>query len=113
MDPGPEPSHFPRPALVLFFLSLVAALAAGFFLGLREIVRAFSWTAANQWALASGALAFFVVLAPLAELDTSRADDPWGDDQRGLLHGRAAAGRVPVGEAGNVRGSACGYDIPV
>jgi hypothetical protein len=46
-------------------MSLVAALVVGFIAGLRELVRAFSWTAANQWALASGARAFFVAAALL------------------------------------------------
>jgi hypothetical protein len=63
----------------------VAALAVGFFAGLRELVRAFSWTAANQWALAAGALAFFVAFSQLVELDRNRPDDPRGMRIVGLI----------------------------
>jgi hypothetical protein len=66
-------------------MALVAWLAAGFFLGLQELVRTFSWTAANQWALASGALAFFVLFSQFMEIDRSRPDDPRGMRIVGLV----------------------------
>jgi hypothetical protein len=66
-------------------VALVAGLVLGFRSGLRELVRAFSWTTANQWALASGALAFFVALASVVELDASRPDDPRGMRVVGLV----------------------------
>jgi hypothetical protein len=66
-------------------MALVAALTVGFFAGLRELVRAFSWTAANQWALASGALAFFIAFSQLVELDRSLTDDPRGMHIVGLV----------------------------
>jgi len=64
------------PALVT--IALVAGLTVGFLAGLRELARTFSWTAANQWALASGALTFFVAFSSVVELDASRPDDPRG-----------------------------------
>ena len=66
-------------------MALVTWLAAGFFLGLRELVRTFSWTAANQWALASGALAFFVLFSQFMEIDRTRPDDPRGMRIVGLV----------------------------
>lgn len=62
----------------LVTIALVAGLAIGFFTGVRELVRSFGWTAVNQWALASGALAFFVAFSSVVELDATRTDDPRG-----------------------------------
>lgn len=85
-------------------MAMVCWLAAGFFLGLRELVRAFSWTPANQWALASGALAFFVVLSPLVEMDGNRTDDTTGMTVVGLvMAGLLLAGFLKVRREGAIR----------
>lgn len=44
-----------------------------------------TWTDEGRLALVSGALAFFILLAPLSELDTSRPDDPSGMTIVGLV----------------------------
>jgi peptidoglycan/LPS O-acetylase OafA/YrhL len=44
----------------------------------RRLSGAGAWTDIHRLALASGALGFFVLLAPLAELDTTRPDNPAG-----------------------------------
>jgi hypothetical protein len=66
-------------------MAMVAWLLTGFLLGLRELASCFSWTTVNQWALASGALSFFVLFSQFMELDRSRPDDPRGMRIVGLV----------------------------
>ncbi len=52
---------------------LLALLAAGVVIGLRYGGAPSRWTPRRQLALASGALGFFIVLAPLQQLDPAHA----------------------------------------
>ncbi len=73
----------PVPPMVT--MALVVVLVAGFFLALRALMARRPWAPVSQWALASGALGFFVVLAPLVARDGSRRDDPRGMGAVGLV----------------------------
>ena len=57
----------------LVTMALMLLLAAAAWLALRRINPASSWDASRQLALASGALTFFILLAPLQELDPTHA----------------------------------------
>lgn len=71
---GAGPHLISQPA-VLMVLGVVLVFA------LFSIVKRYNWgesTAYQKFALASGALGFLVLLAPLQELDKSRPDNPQG-----------------------------------
>jgi hypothetical protein len=64
------------PAMVTM-LSMTATMVLIYFI-LRRISGEGAWTDEHRLALTSGALMFFVVFAPLQELDTTRLDNPSG-----------------------------------
>jgi hypothetical protein len=77
------PPHLNIPALFTFML-----LAAWVGLCLITLGWLLDWNAGSwrhQFALAAGGLAFFILLTPLQELDTTRVDDPSGMMIVGLL----------------------------
>jgi len=59
-------------------MALLLLLVAGVVLGLRRGEAPSRWQARRQLALASGALSFFIVLAPLQQLDPARAVETRG-----------------------------------
>jgi hypothetical protein len=64
------------PAMVTM-LSMTATMVLIYFI-LRRISGEGAWTDEHRLALTSGALMFFVLFAPLQELDTTRLDNPSG-----------------------------------
>jgi hypothetical protein len=70
----------PVPLTMLSALILVALV----FWSVRRMSAGGAWDDRHRLALASGALSFFVLLAPLAEMDKSRADNPAGMTWVGL-----------------------------
>lgn len=62
---------------VVTMLSMTATMVLIYFI-LRRISGDGAWTDEHRLALTSGALLFFVLLAPLQELDTTRLDNPSG-----------------------------------
>ncbi len=70
----------PVPLTLLSALSLVTLV---FWAGRRMSARG-AWDDRHRLAVASGALSFFVLLAPLAELDRTRTDNPAGMTVVGL-----------------------------
>lgn len=88
---GAAPHFLPSPPAVMI---LGLLLAAGFLV----FVKRYRWNAQSDYhrfALIAGALAFFILLAPLQELDTTRIDDPRGMSLVGLafLIGLVVLGR--------------------
>jgi hypothetical protein len=65
-------------------MTLLLLLAAVVVLALRRNGTASRWHARRQLALASGALSFFIVLAPLQQLDPARAAETRGMALAGL-----------------------------
>ncbi len=71
-------------------LPVPITLAAGLLLpvlvarAVRRLTRGGMWAAEHQLALAAGALGFFVLLAPLMEMDGTRPDNPAGMTVVGL-----------------------------
>lgn len=61
--------------VALVALLAAAGLTAG---GVRRLSHGGAWTNKHRFALVAGALMFFVVLTPLAELDQSRPDNTTG-----------------------------------
>lgn len=70
----------PVPLTILASVALVVIMAWGG----RRLSRGGAWTDQHRLALAGGALMFFVLLAPLQELDTTRTDNPAGMTVVGL-----------------------------
>jgi hypothetical protein len=73
--------HWVLPELkVPVVLTVLSApfLIALVFRAVRRMSNGGAWDDRHQLALASGALSFFVLLAPIAELDTTRADNAAG-----------------------------------
>ena len=62
----------PVPPIVTVLL--VLDLVCGVFVGVWQMTRRYSFCALNQWGIASGALAFFILLAPLVQLDRNRTN---------------------------------------
>jgi hypothetical protein len=59
-------------------IALTAAYAGGVWLAVRALARRGPLPAAHRLALAAGALGFFILLAPLQELDPTRIDNTGG-----------------------------------
>ncbi len=70
-----------HPAVTLLVMAGLAALTARL---ARRMSGRWAWGAREPLALASGALGFFVLLAPLQELDRSRPDNTTGMAAVGL-----------------------------
>ncbi|MDY7077154.1 MAG: hypothetical protein SXV54_09545 [Chloroflexota bacterium] len=70
----------PVPLTILTSVALVALAAWG----VRQMSRSGAWTDEHRLALAGGALMFFVLLAPMTELDTTRTDNTAGMSAVGL-----------------------------
>jgi hypothetical protein len=68
--PGLPNEPVPPLLTALLMIELVAALL----FGLREIARAYPLNDLHQWALVAGALAFFIVLSPLVQVDPKRTN---------------------------------------
>ena len=68
----------------LVTMALMLLLTGAAWLALRRVNPASSWDASHQLALASGALAFFILLAPLQELDPAHAVERRGMGLVGL-----------------------------
>ncbi len=74
------PFLLPLPSLVIFLGALLV-------LGFLTFLKGFNWNEGcdlHRFALISGGLTLFVVLAPLQELDTTRTDNPQGMGLVGL-----------------------------
>ncbi len=71
------------PWLSLLFMAGLA-LAAGWVI-LKVLGNGISWPQRHQFALAAGALGFFILLAPLHEMDKTRIDNTAGMSLVGLL----------------------------
>lgn len=69
---------------VILTLASLLLLGAGFYLALRRLSGCGTWNDEHRLALASGALTFFILLAPLQELDPARNDNPAGMTLVGL-----------------------------
>jgi len=65
-----------HPVLTMFFIIAVAALAG--WLVLKMSGGGLAWSNKHQLALASGVLGFFIIIAPLQELDKNRSDNTTG-----------------------------------
>lgn len=72
--------NLPPPLTMLAALILVAVVIWA----VRRMSGGGAWTDEHRLALVSGALTFFMLLAPLAELDTTRPDNPSGMTVVGL-----------------------------
>ena len=71
-------------APVLLTMLVAAGLVWLVFWGVRHLSGEGGWSDEQRLALVSGALAFFIILAPLSELDASRPDNPAGMTAVGL-----------------------------
>ena len=69
---------------VLLTMLAAAGLVLLVFWGVRCMSGEGGWSDEERLALVSGALAFFIILAPLSELDASRSDNPAGMTVVGL-----------------------------
>jgi len=70
--------------LACILASAVGALVALVTWTVQRMSRGGGWTDEHRLALAGGALMFFVLLAPVAELDATRVDNPAGMTLVGL-----------------------------
>lgn len=82
----------PVPALI--WMGLVVAYVAWLWISLGRKAAHPRWTALHAWALAAGALTFFILLAPLVELDHTRSDSTAGMTLVGVA---TAAGLIWLG----------------
>ncbi|HSB89740.1 MAG TPA: hypothetical protein VLD63_06915, partial [Anaerolineales bacterium] len=82
----------PLPALV--WMGLVVAYVAWLWISLGRKAMHPRWTALHAWALATGALTFFILLSPLIEIDRNRTDNRSGMTLVGLA---TAAGLIWLG----------------
>lgn len=75
-----------RVPVPLTLLSALVLMVLVFF-GIRKMSAGGEWDDRHRLALVSGALSFFVLLAPLAEMDKARADNPAGMTLVGVAAG--------------------------
>jgi hypothetical protein len=73
------PNYLPPPATISIGTAILLILGLAIYYNSKE------WEARHTWALSFGALLFFIILAPIQELDPTRVDDTRGMTIIGIL----------------------------